>query len=327
MEDQSPWVARDRLAGSLLGLLIGDALGVPYEFHPPEALPADAEIDFTPPASFSRSRAGVAPGTWSDDGAQALVLLDSLLTCKRLDLDHFASSLLRWHAEGFCAVDGNIFDIGIQTQTAIARLKAGTPPSQSGPAGERDNGNGSLMRVLPLALWHEGRDAELAMLAAEQSVPTHGHPRSQIACALYCLWVRFALSGALDPWERATQRLRRIAPELSFPFAEVENVLDPANAANTRGTGYVVDSLWSARAAVVHTSSFEDCVRAAIAFGNDTDTTAAIAGGVAGAIYGLAGIPIRWRRDLRGTDIQQPLLSALLDVRVPGLMLYHQIKA
>ena len=318
MNKQNLWVARDRLAGSLIGLLIGDALGVPYEFHPPETLPAETDIEFKPPASFSRSHASVAPGTWSDDGAQALVLLDSLLMCKRLNLDHFAGGLLQWRAEGFCAVDGNIFDIGIQTQGAIARLKAGTLASQSGPAGERDNGNGSLMRVLPLALWHQSTDEELAMLAAEQSLPTHGHPRSQIACALYCLWVRFALSDAVEPWEEATQRLRQIAPELSFPFDEVEIVLDPANAARTRGTGYVVDSLWSARAAVVHTSCFEESVRSAIALGHDTDTTAAISGGVAGAIYGLGGIPIRWRRELRGTEIYQPLLSALLDRRVPG---------
>lgn len=317
MTKENPGVVRDRLAGSLVGLLVGDALGVPYEFHPPAAIPPPEQIEFAPPAGFRRAHSSVPPGTWSDDGAQALVLLHSLLACNGIDLDHFSKGLSRWRNEGFCAVDGNVFDVGIQTSTALARLAAGTPPTRSGPNGERDNGNGSLMRVLPLARWHQGSDEELARLAGQQSLPTHGHPRAQIACALYCLWIRAVLEDASDPWEAATQRLRAIATTLSYPATEVDIVLNPANAVQPRGTGYVVDALWSARAAVVSTSNFEDCVRAAIALGNDTDTTAAIAGGVAGAIHGLAEIPSRWRHALRGGELLTPLMAALLESRSP----------
>ncbi|MBB6600288.1 ADP-ribosylglycohydrolase family protein [Luteimonas sp. MC1825] len=303
---------RDRIAGSLVGLLVGDALGVPYEFHPPQALPPVELIEFDPPVGFRRAHARIAPGSWSDDGAQALVLAYSLFECGGLDLDHFAEGLLRWRDEGYCAVDGDVFDIGIQTSRALDRLGAGVPPESAGPAGERDNGNGSLMRVLPIALWHTGPDDELCRLAMRQSLPTHGHARSQIACALYCLWVRRTLADLDDAWDEAVATLRGLAALLAMPPPEVELVLDPVHGTRCNGTGYVVDSLWSARAAVIGTDDFESCVRRAVAFGNDTDTTAAIAGGVAGARYGFAGIPRRWWRGLRGRDD----LGVFLDVPI-----------
>lgn len=312
MTEPHPWILCDRLAGGMTGLLVGDALGVPYEFHPPHDLPSTTQIEYTPPHSFARAHPSVAPGTWSDDGAQALVLLHSLLASDGLDLAHFSAGLVRWAHRGFCAVDDLVFDIGIQTSRAIANLAAGVPPEQAGPASERDNGNGSLMRVLPLALWHDGPDADLVRLAMQQSLPTHGHARSQLACAMYCLWVRTVMEGMEDAWDEAAQRLRALAAPLSLEHREVALILDPANAEVAKGSGYVVDTLWSARAALAGSVDFEDCLRRAVALGHDTDTTAAVAGGVAGVHYGLSGIPARWREGLRGEEILQPLLRALL---------------
>ena len=313
-----PWVFRDRLAGSLMGLLIGDALGVPYEFKKPEALPPASLIDYEPPAGFPRSHARVPPGTWSDDGAQALVLLDTLLVRGHVDLAHFSRGLVRWESEGFCAVEGKVFDIGIQTSRAIARLKAGGDPATSGPNSERDNGNGSLMRVLPLALWHRGSDAELAEAAARQSLPTHAHPRSLTACALYCLYVRAVLAGVDHPWELAATGMQALAMPDLFPENEVALLLDPRNVDRIAGSGYVVDTLWSARHAFEASNDFADCLRRAIALGHDTDTVAAVAGGLAGAHYGLRGIPERWQGGLRGQEVLQPLMQQLLDLRQPS---------
>ena len=317
MTRSTPGVLRDRLAGGLVGLLVGDALGVPYEFHEPAALPPPDEVDFTPPTGFRRAHRGVPAGTWSDDGAQGLVLLDSLLACNGLDLAHFGEGLRLWRHEGFCAVDGNVFDIGIQTATAIERLARGVSAEQAGPIEEHQNGNGSLMRVLPLALWHVGPDVELMQLAARQSLPTHGHPRSQVACALYCLWARAVLEDSVDAWNDAASRLRAHAPHAGLPVDEVDRVMDAANANTTSGSGYVVDCLWSARRAVDETGNYEACVKRAVAFGHDTDTTAAVAGGIAGLKYGLEGIPERWRRALRGQSVLAPPLTRLLDRRVP----------
>lgn len=303
--------SEDVIAGGLLGLLVGDALGVPYEFHPPEALPPIDQIEFHPPPGFRRAHFGVPPGTWSDDGAQALVLLDSLLANDGLDLAHFAKGLREWMLTGFYAVNRSVFDIGAQTSTAINRLSAGVPPHEAGPSDERHNGNGSLMRVLPLVLWHRGEGAELVALAMRQSLPTHGHWRSRICCAQYCLWARAVMRGEAAPWDWAAVRLREVLGG-EAPADELERVLDPANAVQARGSGYVLDTLWSARHAVESTDSYEACVRRAIAFGHDTDTTAAVAGGIAGLRHGLGGIPVRWREGLRGQALAQPLLARLL---------------
>jgi len=127
-----------------------------------------------PPPGFTPTRPDAPPGTWSDDGAQALCLLQSLLICQQLSSRDFALRLLLWLQRGHLAVDGIVFDVGIQTRAALDRLNHGVPAESAGPARERDNGNGSLMRVLPLALWHRGNDAELCALAARGRVPAAG---------------------------------------------------------------------------------------------------------------------------------------------------------
>ena len=173
----------DRVSGGLIGMLVGDALGVPYEFHAAHEIPDRAEIEFEPPDDFRRAHAGVPAGTWSDDGAQALGLLASLLGCGSLNLGDFSEKLLRWHDDGEFTPDKRVFDCGFQTRNAVRAPMDGVPPERSGPAGEMDNGNGGLMRVLPLALWHRGDDGQLYEDARKQSLCTHGHLRSQPCCA------------------------------------------------------------------------------------------------------------------------------------------------
>lgn len=304
-------VMRDRLAGGLIGELVGDALGVPYEFHPPQDVPPLPQIDMIPPPGFQRAHVGVPPGTWSDDGAQALILLDSLLANDDLDLQHFANGLRRWLHEGFYAVNRSVFDVGAQTSTAINRLVGGYPPELSGPASEQHNGNGALMRVLPLALWHIGEDEDLVRLAMRQSLPTHGHPRAQVCCALYCLWARAALNAESSPWDWAVARLHSLVAETDLDEEEVDRVTAPSNGTTTGGSGYVLDTLWSARASVLASGDYAACVRSAIAFRHDTDTTACVAGGIAGIQYGHAAIPVEWREALRGMELVQPLLERL----------------
>ncbi|MFO7565996.1 MAG: ADP-ribosylglycohydrolase family protein [Enhygromyxa sp.] len=302
-----------RVEGGLLGLLIGDALGVPYEFHGPEQLPARDQIELEPPAGFRRAHPGVPPGTWSDDGAQALCLLASLLEQERLDLVDFGQRLVAWLREGDLAVDGRVFDVGIQTHAALEKLAAGVEPAQAGPRGERDNGNGALMRVLPLALWHRGSDEALIKDAMRSSLPTHGHLRSQLCCAAYCLWARRVLEGfdLRSGWAQTVPVIERLAGEHESGEAELA-AIDLRREPAGQGSGYVVDCLHSARLALEE-GSFEAVVKAAVAIGNDTDTTAAVAGGIAGIRFGTEGIPARWRAELRGRELLDPLLGALLE--------------
>ncbi len=297
-----------QVEGGLWGLLIGDAVGVPYEFHGKQCLPPLAEINMLPPKNFPRSYAHIELGTWSDDGAQALCLAASLVESEEWDPIDFAERLLRWHKRGYMAVDGLVFDVGVQTGAAIRRMLAGEYPLSAGLSGERNNGNGSLMRCLPIALLSGARDEELVRIAHEQSAITHRHPRSQVCCSLYSLWARREIEQHAFPWENAVESLRSILPPGSAYSEELEKSVLPDAEKEPRGSGYVVDALHSARFACQE-KTYEDIVRKAVSFGNDTDTTACIAGGIAGIRHGLEGIPSRWRDMLRGKSLLFPLLA------------------
>ncbi len=301
----------NRLKGGLYGLLIGDALGVPYEFHPASAIPSRDLIDMTPPARFHRAHAMVKPGTWSDDGALALCLLDSLIEKDGLDLENLATKFLEWGSNGYLAVDGQAFGIGNQTSRALENLKSGMSPETAGPSDVRSNGNGSLMRALPLALWHRGSDEDLVALAHTQSLPTHGHVHSQVCCALYVLVARRLLEGQKmnEAWDGAEEGLARLYRDSPFALA-LEFVLS-LKSQEPKGSGYVVDSLWSAKNACQE-STLVGVVKAAIALGDDTDTTACIAGGLAGIHFGFDSIPLRWMDILRGRELVKPLEKLLL---------------
>lgn len=303
----------ERIKGAIWGLLIGDALGVPYEFHPPEQIPALDQIEMQPPTGFRRAHNNVPIGTWSDDGAQALALLESLLDCGRLDLKDFAQRLIDWYERDRYAVD-RVFDVGVQTSQAIRALMAGVSAHKAGPNHPHANGNGSLMRVLPLALWHRGSDSELVSDAHRQSLVTHGHTRAQVCCALYCLWARAILEERPHPWKTAVGKLRQIYQDQPIFQEELEWQIRPDLEPEGKGSGYVVDSLRSARLALEH-DNYEMVVRHAIALGHDTDTTACIAGGLAGLRDGFPTIPQRWYQALRGKELVERLVQRLLERR------------
>jgi ADP-ribosylglycohydrolase len=267
-----------------------------------------------PPSWFARSHAGTPPGTWSDDGAHALCLLTSLLDLGHFDPADFACRLLAWDREGYMAVDARVFDCGVTTNRALTALRQGTSPLCAGPSDEYDNGNGSLMRVLPLALWHLGPDEELVDLAHRQSQITHGHPRAQVCCALYSLWARRIQNGESSPWDGAVAALRRIYSAKPWRD-ELEHHVRPDDKDRGNGTGYVVDTIRTVRRAMQE-ASYEHVVRAAIGCGRDTDTTASVAGGLAGARDGVDGIPERWLRALRGRDLAEPLVERLVAHRL-----------
>lgn len=305
-------ILRSAIEGGFWGLLVGDAVGVPYEFNDPAKLPAREKIDMIPPSGFKLSGDCPPHGTWSDDGSQALCLLESVLEREKLDVDDFAKRVVRWLREGHLAVDRRVFDVGVQTREAIERIEKGAKPREAGGRRERENGNGSLMRALPLALWHRGTDAQLAEDACDQSLPTHGHVRSQICCAVYCLWARRMLERSPDPWNAAVKTLRDLLPPDSEEREELEDLHPDANAEPGNGKGYVVETLKGARWAVETNARYEDVVRAAISLGWDTDTTACVAGGIAGIRDGVSAIPARWLQALRGREIAEPLLARLL---------------
>ena len=312
---------RERIAGGLYGLLVGDALGVPYEFYEAKELPVYEKIEMTPPSGFRKTYPKIAAGTWSDDGAQALCLMDSLLKHGKFSLKAYSDALLAWYEEGFWAVEGVVFDVGIQTADALNAYKGGIPAKDCGLMNPEGKGNGALMRVLPLALWHfvqgntdlEKRSRELVRDAHSQCQITHGHLCNQVCCALYCLVAQALLEGkevreAIQEGVCVLRSIYRKQPEYE---RELEWSVRPDIPWEGRGTGYVVDCLRSAFMILEQASDYEDAIKRAVLLGNDTDTTACVTGGLAGIRYGLRKIPERWLNALKEREKVEDLLAQL----------------
>lgn len=304
----------ERLEGAIYGHLCGDALGVPYEFLSADRI---GEVEWKGGGAH-----GQPPGTWSDDGALMLALLDSLLSTGFDTVDQ-GRRVLSWHDEGAYAPGAEVFDVGISTTRALHALRSGEPPESAGAVDAK--GNGSLMRILPLPLvLRDTTDGELLELTFRASRVTHGSAEAQIACGLYVLALRRLLTGETD---RAViladaQRVVRAdledrglpgSKEAAAPAQAVAE-LDAFEAWTERaGQGRVVDSFWSAWDAFAAAPDYVSAVRAAVRYGHDTDTTAAIAGGLAGIHFGIETVPAAWQRGLRDRAIAQALVDRLIE--------------
>lgn len=332
---ERPLILASRLAGGVWGNLVGDAMGVPYEFLEPEQI---GEVRWG-----HRGGWGVPAGTWSDDGSLMLALLDSLLEAG-FDPDDQGRRTVHWADGGAYTPDHEgRFDIGGTTSAAIAALRSGVPAIDAGPASADACGNGSLMRILPLALVARDRpDTALIERAHLASRVTHGHPRCQVACAAYVLVAaRLLRRDAVGPAPAAELRalldvsltVLRGVYAADAPLSSHLAALDELEAWTGRsGRGYVLDSFWSAWDALAGAESYAATIERAIAYGHDTDTTAAIAGGLAGIRFGWEGIPVAWRRGMRdraqvtalvdrlvGTLEPAPLTSSASSLRVDAL--------
>lgn len=285
---------QNRLLGGLYGSLLGDALGVPVEF-------AGRETRRRDPVTGMRGYGthGQPAGTWSDDGALLLCSVESLATAG-FDTRDMASRFVRWHREGHWSAHGCVFDIGIATASALRRVHDGVPAEEAGGRGEHSNGNGSLMRILPLALAFPDLDAEvLAGRVSRASAITHGHPRSQMACVFYCLLARELAKGqnASDALATARDRFSGLYNGKA-EWAAFSGVIDPDlsswQESRISGSGYVMDTLTASIWCLLTTATFRDCVLKAVNLGEDTDTTGCVAGGLAGLLYGFENLPGEW---------------------------------
>ncbi len=314
-----------KIRGGIYGLLVGDALGVPYEFTPPEKIPQLDVLSYQSPANFQRTYPNVLPGTWSDDGAQALCLLDSLVSCNGFDLIDFSRKLLAWYDSGYWAVGRQVFDCGIQTSRALSAFAFGMSAAESGFVVPDGKGNGALMRVLPLAIWHYHNPLlssdkaydQLILDAHQQCLITHGHIINQVSAALYSLWAYHLLDKVemQTAYKKACNYLtgfynnQTIFQDYSF---ELENLLQEGNFS---GGGYVVDSFRSVKHLQFTCADYQSVILGAIRMGNDTDTTAAIAGGLAGIHYGFEGISPHLVKELREMENVENLISRFFEKR------------
>lgn len=296
------------IKGALLGVSVGDALGVPVEFKSRAELQANPVVDMIDYGTYN-----LPAGTWSDDSSLTFCLADTI--AKGFDLYKLGQSFCNWRYKNlWTALPRGVFDIGITTEKAIERLRSGEQPDLAGEFEENSNGNGSLMRILPLAFYIRDMEVEERFLFTKKvSSLTHGHLRSVLACYYYLEFARKIMDG-VDKFQ-AYRQLQTEIPDLSTRLAhnpsEIEkferllkNDIWLLNEEQINSSGYVVDSLEAAFWCLLTTSNYKDCVLKAVNLGRDTDTNAAIAGGLAGMIYGHHDIPSEWLNTLaRKSDI------------------------
>jgi ADP-ribosyl-[dinitrogen reductase] hydrolase len=274
----------DRAYGVLLGLAVGDALGTTLEFSQRDSLPFHREMTGGGPF-------GLAPGQWTDDTAMALALADSLLTCGDFDAVDLMGRFVRWWQEGVYSCTGECFDIGTTTRAALERfIRTGNP--YAGSDDVHTAGNGSLMRLAPVALFAFGDRVRALDLARAQSRTTHGAPQAVEACAFFCELLQDAITEGKDvldrrPWD-GHAAIKAIASGEWRDWSRDR----------IRSSGYVVATLEAALWCVAQTNTFEDALVLAVNLGDDADTVGAVTGQLAGAVYGASAIPERWLKPL-----------------------------
>ncbi len=287
---------KNKIRAAIFGHAIADALGVPVEFMDREELLDNPVNDYRGHGTHH-----VPAGTWSDDTSMTLASLDSLTQC--VDYDDMMQRFCQWKRQAAYTATDEVFDMGIATNIALNRFLGGTPALQSGCSGEFDNGNGSLMRIIPAVLYCKYRLTNVGLeehikLIHDISSLTHAHPRSMIGCGVYYFVLMELLENAS---KSAVKRGLEKAQEFyntNTEFKHYHRLVDsniaelPIN--EIRSTGYVVSTLEAAIWCLMNTESYSECVLKAVNLGSDTDTVAAVAGGLAGVLYGMEGIPHKW---------------------------------
>jgi ADP-ribosyl-[dinitrogen reductase] hydrolase len=288
-------VRERRRMGAMVGLAVGDALGAAVEFK--------KRGTFAPVTGFRAGGPhGLGPGEWTDDTSMALALADSL-AFHGFDHADQGRRYLAWWREGNYSVNGRCFDIGIATREALARIADGADAATAGDAADGKSGNGSIMRLAPIAIHYLELFPEnvslLASHAAASSAPTHRSAKCLSACS-YLAVVLAALMSGRDRDEVLSPDWPML-DELQRHGALHPAILDVARgsfrrkpASEIRGSGYVVDSLEAALWAFHEAATFEEAVLAAVNLGDDADTTGAVCGQLAGAFFGVDGIPAEW---------------------------------
>ena len=304
----------------MYGLIIADAMGVPVEFTSREDRKLDPVTDMRGYGTYNQPE-----GTWSDDSSMAIATLVSIRDKGEIDYKDIMERFHDWCMYGAYTPFDEAFDIGIATSRAIMKYSNGAKPLESGGKTEWDNGNGSLMRILPVCLYIFEKQRDMKLSDDESidiiyncSALTHAHLRSKIACGIYY----FLVKAILDKDGELIERLQQGVDNAFKYYGEsAKSELDNFNRLislsefkdtpenKIQSTGYVVYTLEAAIWCLVNTYSYEEAILKAVNLGDDTDTVAAITGGLAGLYYGYDNIPDKWKVKLQKRDWIDSLLN------------------
>lgn len=292
----------------LFGVAIGDALGVPVEFKSRQAISKNPVTDM-----IGYGTHNLPAGTWSDDSSLTFCLAEALT--QEFNLNNIGQNFVRWYQENYWTPHGNVFDIGIATREAISRLEDGEKPELAGGFEESDNGNGSLMRILPLVFYLLDKPIkERFDITKKVSSITHGHFRSVIACFYYLEFALQILAGKdkFEIYQNLQTEISNHLTSLTINPAEIaifdrllKGKLAKLDEDEIQSSGYVLHTLEASIWCLLTTDNYKEAVLKAVNLGSDTDTTGAVTGGLAGLLYGLDNIPKRWITQLaRKEDIE-----------------------
>ena len=262
------------LRDAIYGVAVGDALGSPVQFMERGSYPKVTEMLY---CRIFKKKAG----TWTDDTSLTLALCDSIKQCGTIDIADIYKKFNRWLRSGKYTQDGRAFDVGRTCFTAIATHK--------GKDDIMSNGNGSLMRIVPLAFVEGISDRQIE----EVSAVTHAHAISREACRIY-VHIAMDLKNGASLQDAVDENVR----ETSSVFERLSDIKN-CHVDEIKATGYVVDTLEASLWCLLNTSSFRDALETAVNLGGDTDTIGAVTGGLAGIFYGIEGIPEEWIKALR----------------------------
>lgn len=306
---------KNSIKSGIFGVCVGDALGVPVEFRTREQL---KRSPVTKMRAMGTHRQPL--GTWSDDSSLTLCLAESLSS--GYDLEDIALKFLQWHNEEIWTPHGNVFDIGIATRQAIYRISKGVIPQLCGGTTEFDNGNGSLMRILPLLFYIKDFPIEKRFdRVKEVSSITHGHIRSVISCFIYLEFLIEILnrSSKIEAYQKMQIKVKDFLDnnpicsqnEMDFFERILKNDISTFPEDEIKSSGYVLHSLEASFWCFLNSESYSEAVLKAVNLGEDTDTTGAITGGIAGIYYGFENIPEEWISELVRKDDIEKLCSKL----------------
>lgn len=302
----------NKVIDGLLGVAMGDALGVPFEFKRSYQMKADPATDMVGYGTHNQ-----LAGTWSDDTSLTLCLAESL--ADGYDLVDMANKFIAWRFKNYWTARGKLFDIGRTTAVAIARLKSfleyNVPEAlgrQKGEGNDRENGNGSLMRILPLLFYIKGKSIkEQFDIIWEASALTHRHIRAAMSCLIYLKLGEYLIEGMekIVAYEKMRTEVQAFWEVIAFDSAErmqfeksVVHDIREVPRADLRSGGYVIEALEASLWCFLQKGSYSEAVLSVINLGHDTDTTGAITGGLAGLYYGVQHVPTRWLEVLARRD-------------------------
>ena len=294
-----------KVKNGIIGFVVGDTMGVPVEFNSRERLLLNPVTEMLEYGTHNMPK-----GCWSDDTSMTLATMDSIIKCKEINTNDMADRFIKWYRNGEYTATGIMFDIGTTTKQALIKYQRGIDiASKCGGEREYDNGNGSIMRMLPIAYYcylKSLEDTEILKIVKEVSSITHRHQISILGCYIYVRLAMELLKG--KELLQAYQEIKKLdysyfTEDTIYKYERIlNNDIGLYNVNEISSSGYIVSTLEAVIWTLINSKSFNETIIKAINLGEDTDTVGACVGGLAGIYYGIKNINQKWKDNILRYD-------------------------